>query len=156
MYTSAAFPFSGEAPEKHTVQSKQSAQSVRHSAMRASQARPASPSGVPCVCVCGKKRKRKRKEKALLHGSLLVVGRYFGARRGRRATVSSSSSQNALLHGSLLVVGRCAPRRRNKPLVRGLRHGSNVTWRHGSTVTWFLSGRDVSARLLAPPLIPKD
>ena len=25
MYTSAAFPFSGEAPEKHTVQSKQSA-----------------------------------------------------------------------------------------------------------------------------------
>ena len=99
------------------------------------------------MCV-KKKEKEKEKKKLFFTGRSLSSGDTSELGGGDVPPSRATSAENALLHGSLLVVGRYAPRRRNKPLVRGLRHGS--------TVTWFLSGRGVSARLLAPPLIPKD
>ena len=135
MYTSAASQKS-KAPGKHTVQSKQGARAslrvtpglkgrtkwraaaIQRWVPKVYHTRVPAPDFHRCVCVCVKKKKEKKK---------------------------SLDESALLLHGSLLVVGRYAPRRRNKPLVRGLRHGSNVTWRHGSNVTWFLYlGSDVS------------
>ena len=81
------------------------------------------------VCVCVIKKKKK----------LFFMGRSLSSGDTSELGGGDAPPSRALLHGSLLVVGRYAPCCRNKPLVRGLRHGSNVTWRHGSNVTWSAS-----------------